>query len=789
MNRIRNPKLRGALWGVTAGFAATVAGEAVAQATLEEIVVTARKREESVQDIPVVVTAFTAEEMSRRGVTELEDIAASTPGLAFEDFSSSFSAAPVMRGLTQVNVSSEVQNVATFVDGIYIQRNYAVDIGLADVQRIEVVKGPQSALYGQNAFAGAINYVLNKPGDEFDGYGEVTGGSDGRLDYKAAFGGPLIEGKLGLRGYYGHSEFDGTWTNEFPGLTAKEARLGWNDNDTYSLIAVATPTDWLSVEATYMNVERNIGNRAGWSVNSGDAQTTGNCGPRVAATTRLTFICGEISSDPNTYRTAASTRPAGAINIALATPGFVNETEFYHAQAGIEFTDSLSLVYQYGKVDSAGQEISSPAVNAVNPSFTTNLVALAMGVVQVGPFNAGQKEGSTNDFKSHELRLEYAPQGSPLQAAIGAYKSEFEDVYRFSLTSLAPGLPLLDTTSGFLDMTGFQFPLRNLVNSGEVDAYFGSLSYKFFDRLTVGAEVRYSKEEKSVLDVAAAILQTAEFTDTLPRFSIDYKLTDDILLYASAAKGLKAGGFNGVRAGTVTIPQDEQAFGPESNWTYELGAKSTLLEGRLVLNAAVFTVDWSDMQIQALPSNTPANLVANTPVIFRNLGNAESKGVELQTLFAATDQLTLNFSASFIDPTFSDDTLSFRFNNRCDNIVCPTNTSVGGNTLPRTPKTQLAGGAEWNATFGDDFEFFVRGDVTYQSKMQIEEMNIGQIEARTLVNARIGIAKDGWSADLWGRNIFDEEYVANSFFIISGVSYGTSLGEQATYGATMRYRF
>ncbi len=248
MNSIRNPKLRRAIWGVTAGFAASVAGEAMAQATLEEIVVTARKREESVQDIPVVVTAFTADELARRGVSELEDIAAATPGLSFEDFSSSFSAAPVMRGLTQVNVSSEVQNVATFVDGIYIQRNYAVDISLADFQRIEVVKGPQSALYGQNAFAGAINYVLNKPGEQFDGYGEVTAGTDGRLDYKAAFGGPLIEGKLGLRGYYGHSEFDGTWKNEFPGLSAKDARLGWTDNETYSLVAVATPTDWLRLE-------------------------------------------------------------------------------------------------------------------------------------------------------------------------------------------------------------------------------------------------------------------------------------------------------------------------------------------------------------------------------------------------------------------------------------------------------------------------------------------------------------------------------------------------------------
>ena len=178
----------GALAG-QAGFAQSES--ASAGPALEEIVVTARKREESLQEVPVAITAFSSEQLTKRGIVEREDLALSTPGLAFEDYSSSFSAAPVMRGLTQINVSSEVQNVATFVDGVYIQRNYAVDISLADVSRVEVVKGPQSALYGQNAFAGAINYVLNRPGEEFSGDAEVTAGSDGRLDYKPAVGGPL----------------------------------------------------------------------------------------------------------------------------------------------------------------------------------------------------------------------------------------------------------------------------------------------------------------------------------------------------------------------------------------------------------------------------------------------------------------------------------------------------------------------------------------------------------------------------------------------------------------------
>ena len=756
---------------------------------LAEIVVTARKREESLQDIPVAVTAFSSEQLTKRGISELDDVAMYTPGLVFEDFSSSFNAAPVMRGLTQVNVSSEVQNVATFVDGVYVQRNYAVDIGMADVSRIEVVKGPQSALYGQNAFGGAINYVFNRPGEEFEGDVELTTGTDGRLDYKAAVGGPLVEGLMGVRAYYGHTEFDGTWENEFPGLTGDQKLMGNRDNDTYSLMAVITPSDAVSIELSYMRVERAIGNRAGWNVNSGDAQNTGNCGPVVPGTARLRFICGEIALSPAPYQTAASTRPAGATVLAIPTPGFRNETDFYRADLSFDLSDSITLAYQYGKVESAGQEISSPSVNPITPSFGINLAALAVGQFQFGFFNSVQKEGSINDFDSHELRLDYAPENSPLKATLGVYQSEFEDVYKFFLTSLPVGQFLgQDPTSGFLDMSGFPFGLRDVTNFGETSAIFGALSYTF-DKLTIGAEVRYNKEDKAVNDTRANLTLTDKFTDTIPRFTVDYRYSDNTLLYASAAKGLKTGGFNGVRAGAVTIPEDEQAFGPESNWTYEIGSKSTLLDGRMLLNVALFNIDWTNMQIQALPSNTPPELVTNTPVIYRNIGNARSRGVEVETVVAINDNWSANFGASFTDPTYKDGTQSFRFNGRCDDVVCPIDTSVGGNILPRTAKTQVIAGLEWNSTLGNGMQLFARGDMTYQSKMQMEEMNIGQIEPRTLVNARFGLSRDKWSLDVWGRNIFDEEYISNSFFIISGVSYSPTLGDKATYGATLRYMF
>lgn len=778
-----------ALTTAVAAVSTPAAAQSSGASELTEIVVTARKREESLQEVPIAITAFSAEQLARRGVTELEDIALSTPGLAFEDYSSNLNAAPVMRGLTQVNVSSEIQNVATFIDGVYIQRNYAIDVGLADMARIEVVKGPQSALYGQNAFGGAINYVMNRPGESLAGDAKVTFGNEGRLDYEFVLGGPVVDGVLGLRAYYGHSEFDGTWRNEYPGLTGDLALMGNRYNATYSLLATITPSEAVDIELSYMRVDREVGNRAGWNISTGDAQNSGNCGPTVAPSTRLRYVCGTLPLLPQAFQTAASTRPVGANSINVPTPGFVNETDFYRADVDFKVSDAVSVTYQYGKVKSAGQEISNPASNALNPSFGLNFSALAVGQTQLGFFNSVQKEGSTNNFDSHELRLDYAPSGSPLKATVGAYRSKFNDVYRFYLGSLPKGqfLPN-DPTSGFLDMTGFAFGLTDKTNIGKTTAYFAAVSYDFTDKLTAGAELRYSKEDKSVIDTRARVTLGDSFSDVIPRFTVDYNLAEGRMLYASVGKGLKTGGFNGVTAGSLTIPLGEQAFGPETNVSIEVGSKNTLMDGRMLLNVAVYNVDWTDMQIQALPSNAPAN-ITNIPVIYRNIGDARSRGIEIESLFQATDNLSLNFGASFSDPKYKDGTTSFRFAGRCDGVVCPLDTAIGGKTLPRTPKTQLIGGVEWNSTIGDGIAVFARGDVTYQSQMQVEEMNIAQIQARTLVNARVGFAKNNWSADIWGKNILDKKYISNSFFIISGTGYSVAMGERQTYGMTLRYKF
>jgi iron complex outermembrane receptor protein len=788
-----------ALLGTTAAVLALGAAQAWAQTPggLEEIVVTARKAEERLQDIPLAVTAFTSEEMSRRGMTELEDVARSTPGLVFEDFATTFSAAPVMRGLTQVNVSAAVQNVSTFVDGIYIQRNYAIDIGNADLQRIEVIKGPQSALYGQNAFAGAINYVMAKPGDEYEALASATLGTDGRRDYKFAAGGPVAGDKAGVRVGFAKSLYDGTWRNNFPGVTGDFAKLGGRDNQTFNVAAVIRPVDGLEIDGAYMRVEREEELRANYGIGAADFQNRLNCGPVINAAfpnptppplaisqpNSPRLYCGELPIEPSRFQSARSTRPAGLV--ALPQPPTTSDTDFYRLNISYEFNEDLAAIFQMGRVRSRSEELSAPAVNAADPSPNATFGGARLQSVQ--------KQGGINNFQSHELRVEYTPDG-PVQGRIGWYHAEVKDFYGFQLGALPPRVPLVNTTTGTFDFTGFPIPLRNSQQKDMATAVFGQIAVSGFDnRAKLTVEARKNWEHRRFIDNLARFTlgqgEPGKFDSFTPRITAEYRIMDDSLVYASAAKGVKAGGFNGLRAGTVTLTPTEQVFDDEKNWTYEIGTKNTLLDGRWILNADVFYVDWKQMQIQALPSNTPPAVALNTPVIFLNLGNARSQGVEVDTAFAVTEQLALNAGLSLIDPKFKSGTRSFRFAPVCDDIVCPRSTAVGGNTLPRTSKLQLVAGAAWTDTLANDWEYYVRADVTHQSKQYVEEMNLAWVPKRTIVNASAGLSQENWEVSVWAKNLFNEKYVANSFFIIQGGTYSPSLGEKFTAGVTATLRY
>ena len=190
-----------------------IAAESLAENTLEEIVVTARKREEGLQEVPVSISAFTNDDLRERGIRDLRDLANFTPNLTFESGPSARRNVPTIRGLGAPDLANENNNVGVFIDGVYVSARESINLAMLDIDRVEVVRGPQSALYGRSTFAGAINYVTRKPSDELYTEVEVTAAQNDELRILGILSGPLVSDKLSGRIAAGYETDDGTYKN------------------------------------------------------------------------------------------------------------------------------------------------------------------------------------------------------------------------------------------------------------------------------------------------------------------------------------------------------------------------------------------------------------------------------------------------------------------------------------------------------------------------------------------------------------------------------------------------
>ncbi|MFK8016418.1 MAG: TonB-dependent receptor plug domain-containing protein, partial [Gammaproteobacteria bacterium] len=311
---------------------------AQSETRLEEVVVTARKTEESLQDVSLSINAYSAADIAARSIEELEDVALMTPGLTYEDFSNGGFGTPVIRGASQFSVDQLEQNVSTFIDGVYIPRQYAVDVGTIDMQRVEVVKGPQSALYGVNAFMGAINYVTRKADLEefFADVGAVVG-SDGRQDISAEISIPLSPGKAAIKIGAAISEFDGDWDNDHPAANAgvspgTDDTIGGWDNDSYSVSFVAAPNDTWDLDLAYHRFEQATESRAQSRLELGDF----NCGGTLFGGP-VRGLCGEL---PDTPIEAGTTDPIGFL-MYLIWGGLFSYECFLRLSAFVDLTEYL----------------------------------------------------------------------------------------------------------------------------------------------------------------------------------------------------------------------------------------------------------------------------------------------------------------------------------------------------------------------------------------------------------------------------------------------------------------
>ncbi|WP_439534671.1 TonB-dependent receptor [Polymorphobacter sp.] len=744
-----------------------------------EIIVTARRSSERLQDVPLSITAQSGEAMLAKGITDLESLSRFTPSLQYKDFVTTFHGNPVIRGLQQVDTTNPVGNVGVFIDGIYLQRGYMVDVSMGDWARVESVKGPQSALYGQNTFAGAINFVTNTPGDEFEVNAQVTAGNYGRKEAQIGIGGPIIKDILSARLFVGKMLYDGSWKNNLPVSAGNLDRFGGSNREAYSAKVVFTPTDTITVTGFYQQNRREEELRPYYAVDGTSRDDVLNCGPLNPVTTRPSLFCGRFPVNPAGLRNNPAVPEAP---FSVEQPPTISKTEVANITAGWQATDQLYVQYQYGHAKGEAQEDIGAFTNTFNPT----------GVAS----RNFQHEGGRLTYNSHEFRAAWKSDSLDLEAGYLHWKSR--DQYLFYFTPVVSGQPRIRFSSDPFarPTTGTVIVSRNADQTFTTDSVFGRASVKLLDdRLTLGAEGRYNWTDIAFLDlqVVGSPALEATYKTFAPRFTIDYRVTSNNLLYASVAKGLKNGGFNGRQTGAIPLNPSEQAFGEEENWTYEIGSKNSFFGGAVIANVAAFYVNWNKKQNFVQPQNytPPAVPVFGTvpPNIYAINGAARSYGIEVDGLVRPTRELTINYALAWMNPEYKDGVIAGNFLGLCTGINCPVNADISGNQIERTSKFAGTLGFDYTIPVSDRWDFFVGGDVTYQSKQFTDIVNATEIAPYAIANTRIGFQDANWKAWFWTNNLFDKQYIQSVFVIQNVRNNQAALGERRTIGVTVAANF
>ena len=692
---------------------------------LEEIVVTARKRTENLQEVPLSITAISGIDLERASVYGLSDLAEMTPGLTYQSIGA-FNT-PTIRGLSQTSQGGLQGNVGVFIDGVFLNNRSSLEFGLLDLERIEVVKGPQGALYGRNTFAGAINYVTASPtADEISGKLSAEVGNAGRQELGGAINLPLGE-NAAMRVFAAASEFDGTINNARDG----DKLGGYDERLSYGVSAVFDPSENLSVKL-------------------------------FAARTEIDEDQPPLIIVPTSRNDCGATYnlPDGRIFRSLYCSGLQegdapNLNSLGTGQVGNFTLSYLNLEYDLGFAALTANFSHSESEYATAFDNTSNPAAEQIPLGPLG-FSAQFFTNSSGDVaeqRSYEVRLASTGDGA-LDWLVGG--SVFDTLTGSVLSSIST---LLDNPS---EVGRISFLPTRL--DTDVRAVFGSLSYAPDDKHKLSAEIRYTEEDQFQESAVMIFFipnfpdsmtsAGSEFSYTTPRLTYEYAMSGDTRLYASVARGVKTGGTNG--AGFADTPF--ASFKEESNWTYEVGIKTSILDGRGVFNATVYSVDWTDLQIPA-----PASLEVGTAIV--NAAGATSTGIEVDTTINVTDNFTLRAAMTWLNPEFDSGVVDAAIEPLCGArgpVVAPSlacSTEVGGQQLPRTSDFQLylGGTYTWPRLIGD-FDGYLRLDSSHQAgkySLSLNQQDQGDIN---LTNLRLGLVSESYEIAIWAENLFDEDY-------------------------------
>ena len=753
-------------------------------AQLEEVIVTAQRREQSLQETPVSVTAFTQEALEQRLMTGVADLSQFTPNVEINNGRADgggSNAAVFIRGVGQFDfIFPTDPGVGVYLDGVYMGRTLGGMMDLADLQRIEVLRGPQGTLYGKNTIAGAVNMVTARPTGEFGGSVKLTGGDLGRIDGELTVNFPTLgnslNGKLALitrkRDGIGESLWDG---REYDDVDRQAARTvwDWSASDAVEVSFAADVSRWRqngsmssvvgfypsssgfrelfnAVAAPYLAAQ--LGLPPGTALDDGF----------ITGDPTRTWAGGPIRDNGDVWGVAATVdwKLSDAVRLKSVTswremrlsfgsdldnsPFSFAETDEHQDQnqlaqelqlSGLAFNDRFDWLMGVYYFQERGNDRNFVSFGH---GILDALSALPGPVVPLGPYSCPQ------------------PAGSPAPCLGGA-----GNPLNFLLeTDLVP---------------------RTSIDTRSYSAYAHGI-YQLTDRLSLSAGARYTYEDKKWFIVESRPVSGAyvvppthlqeSWSAFSPKLGLEFKLSPDAMIYGQVSQGFKSGGWNPRMFDASYLA----GYDPEYLTSYEVGFKSEWFGRRLTLNGAAFLYDYKDMQLSSFHSGGG---LTNVVLTVENAGREEIKGFELELAARPVEGLDIQVGAGY---------QANRYKELADGVPWSKD-----NVLPDAPKWTLNAGIQYRIPLGAAGGLVPRLDGSYKSKVYKDPQNSPDIaqDALFLLNAQLGFhsADERWQITGFVTNLADKEYITRGLHF---TDFGFTVhypGRPREWGASVSYRF
>jgi len=682
-----------------------------ASAQLTEVVVTAERREENIQSVPIAVSAFDKAALENLQINSAIDIGASVPNLQTTPVTANATAIQVhMRGAsvqTPGFITSE-SPVGIYQDGFYRGRLATSNLDFTDVERIEVLRGPQGTLYGRNTIAGAINIVSRTPEDDFWADASVGFGEFDTIKVKGSIGGPIREGALAASAAIVYHDRDegyiknpalGRDLGEFENISGR-AKLSYYGSDNFDAV--------LSV----------------WANSSENDGFTGiPYGPDFFSPGFLTVDTGvPTSGDFYTQLTPLASRgDAEEFGLSLTAKWDLSDNVTLRSITGYSDTEDI---FDFDL--SGGYALGIPGlfIESTSNSEQFSQELLFQGDALDGAF----------DWQAGLFYLNEKGQQDYTASAFAA--------------ALAPAFPPAFTNLFFED------------TENETDSYaiYAQATYDLTERLAITGGIRWTREEKQFhYNVSDSLLVSFDgargdfsfildesYEDVSPKVTLDFQANDNVLLYATISESFQSGGFQTLCLGNPFCAMTP--FGPQEVLSYEAGIKADLLDNRLRINGAIFKAKYDDIQQAAL-------LGGAFPI--QNVGEVDVTGLELEVILTPVDGLRIFANAGYADEDYQ-------------SLDPNSEAAISGATeLPGLPEISGRIGFDYEASLGNsDLVTRFGADYVYSDDYFSEVTNALLIDGYGRANAfvALGAAEDSWELRLEGRNISDEEDIVSGIF-------------------------